>query len=88
MPSKIAKHILAAAVELFLHASGTFHWHWWWWNTASAPVIVVFGYLWFYLYAAWVYDAPTSRHRWRRVGGLAAVDVAMALVFGVGLGWL
>jgi len=92
MPNRLAValglSIVSVAVELFLHASGTFHWHWWWWNTASAPVIVVFGYLWFYLYAAWVYDAPTSRHRWRRVAGLAAVDVAMALVFGVGLGWL
>jgi hypothetical protein len=80
--------IVSVAVELFLHASGTFHWHWWWWNVASAPVIVVFGYLWFYLYAAWVYDAPSQAKRWRRLGGLAAIDVAMALVFGVGLGWL
>jgi hypothetical protein len=80
--------IVSVAVELFLHASGTFHWHYWWWNVASFPVIVVFGYLWFYLYAAWVYDAPTPRKRWTRVGGLAAINVVMALVFGVGLGWL
>ena len=80
--------IVSVAVELFLHATGTFHWEYWWWNVASAPVIVVFGYLWFYLFAAWVFDAPTPRRRCTRVGGLAAVDVAMALVFGVGLGWL
>jgi hypothetical protein len=80
--------VTSVLVEFFLHASGTFHWHWWWWNVASAPVIVVFGYLWFYLFAAWVFDAPTPRKRWTRVGGLAAVDVVMALVFGVGLGWL
>ncbi len=55
---------------------------------ATFPVILVFGYLWFYLFAAWVFDAPTARTRWRRVGGLAAIDVAMALVFGVILGWL
>lgn len=80
--------IVSVLVELFLHASGTFHWHYWWWNTASAPVIVVFGYLWFYLFAAWVYDAPTQRARWTRVGGLAGIDLAMGLVFGVALGWL
>jgi hypothetical protein len=80
--------IVSVAVELFLHASGTFHWEYWWWNVASFPVIVVFGYLWFYLFAAWVYDAPTDRKRWTRVGGLAAIDVTMALVFGVGFGWL
>jgi hypothetical protein len=80
--------IVSVAVELFLHASGTFHWHYWWWNIASAPVIVVFGYLWFYLFAAWVYDAPTQRSRWTRVGALAGINVVMALVFGVGFGWL
>jgi hypothetical protein len=80
--------VVSVAVELFLHASGTFHWHYWWWNVASFPVIVVFGYLWFYLFAAWVYDAPDDRRRWRRVGALGAVNVVMALVFGVVLGWL
>lgn len=92
MPNRFAValglSIVSVAVELFLHATGTFHWHWWWWNVASWPVIVVLGYLWFYLFAAWVYDAPTDRARWTRVGGLAAVDLVMGLVFGVALGWL
>ena len=79
--------VTSVAVELFLHATGTFHWSYWWWNVASFPMIIVFGYLWFYAFAAWVYDAP-ARTRWLRVGGLASIDVAMALVFGVILGWL
>ena len=80
--------VVSVAVEVFLHASGTFHWEYWWWNIPSAAVIVVFGYLWFYLFAAWVYDAPSARKRWSRVGGHAAIDLVMGLVFGVGLGWL
>lgn len=92
MPNRLAValglSITSVVVELFLHESGTFHWDYWWWNTPFVPLIVVFGYLWFYLYAAWVYDAPTQRHRWKRLGGLAAINVAMALVFGVGFGWL
>lgn len=79
--------LVSVAVEVFLHATGTFHWEYWWWNTASLPVIVIFGYLWFYLYAAWVYDAP-SRRRWTLLGVLAATDLAMGLLFGVGLGWI
>jgi hypothetical protein len=92
MPNRLAValglSIVSVAVELFLHASGTFHWHYWWWNTPFVVLIVIFGYLWFYLYAAWVYDAPSARARWRRIGGLAALDLAMGLVFGPGLGWL
>ena len=80
--------VVSVAVELFLHATGTFHWEYWWWNTPFVLLIVVFGYLWFYLYAAWVFDAPTRGRggrgwaRWRRSTSL------MALVFGVGFGWL
>ena len=80
--------LLSVLVELFLHETGTFHWDYWWWNTPFVPLVFVFGYLWFYLYAAWVYDAPDQRARWRRPGGLAAINVVLALVFGVGLGWL
>jgi hypothetical protein len=92
MPNRLAValglSVVSVLVELFLHASGTFHWHYWWWNTPFVLLIVIFGYLWFYLYAAWVFDAPSPRARWQRLGGLAAIDVLMALVFGVGFGWL
>src|SRR2546423_8717531 len=92
MPNRLAValglSVVSVAVELFLNAAGTFHWHYWWWNKPFVLLIVVFGYLWFYLFAAWVYDAPDDRTRWRRVGALAAIDVVMALVFGVGFGWL
>jgi hypothetical protein len=80
--------LLSVAVELFLQETGTFHWDYWFWDVASFPVIVVLGYLWFFLFAAWVYDAPDQTARWRRVGGLAAVDVALMVVFGVVLGWI
>ena len=92
MPNRLAValglSITSVVVELFLHHAGVFHWEYWWWNTPFVPLIVVFGYLWFFLFAAWVYDAPDQPARWRRVGAIATIDVAMVLVFGVGLGWL
>jgi hypothetical protein len=92
MPNRLAValglSVVSVAVELFLHAAGTFHWEYWWWNTPFVLLIVVFGYLWFYMYAAWVYDAPTTSQRCSRLGTLAAINVAMALGFGVGFGWL
>lgn len=80
--------IASVAVELILHAVGVFHWEYWWWNTPFVLLIILFGYLWFFVFAAWVYDAPTARRRWAPIGGLAAIDVTMGLVFGVALGWL
>lgn len=92
MPNRLAValglSLVSVAVELYLHATGTFHWQYWWWNTPFVLLIVVFGYLWFYLYAAWVHDAPSPRSRWTRLGGLAAIDLLMGVVFGVGLGYL
>ncbi len=91
MPNRLAialgLSVVSVAVELFLHATGTFHWEYWWWNTPFVLLIIIFGYLWFYLYAAWVFDAP-PRNRTRRLGALAAIDLGMGLLFGVGLGWL
>ena len=80
--------IVSVAVELFLNSAGVFHWEYWWWNTPFVVLIIVFGYLWFFLYAAWVYDATTARTRWTRLCALATIDLAMGLVFGVGFGWL
>ncbi len=92
MPNRLAVglglSLVSVAVELLLHVAGTFHWAYWWWNTASWPVIVVLGYVWFFVYAAWVYDAPAPRQRWTRVGALAALDLIIGVVCGVALGWL
>ena len=47
----IGLSLVSVGVELLLHADGVFHWYYWWWNVASFPVIVVFGYLTFYVVA-------------------------------------
>ena len=92
LPNRVAiglgLSLASVAVELFLHTTGTFHWEYPWWNVASFPVIVVLGYLWFFLFAAWVYDAPSQSTRWRRLAGLAATDIALAAGFGAVLGWI
>ena len=47
----------AGSVEVLLNATGYFNWDYWWWNWPCIPLIVVFGYLWFFLAAAWVFAA-------------------------------
>jgi hypothetical protein len=92
LPNRWALAILlsfvSVGVELLLHADGVFHWHYWWWNVASFPVIVVLGYLTFYVVTFWVYDMPSRTRQLLVVGSLAALNLTAGLVFGPLLGWL
>jgi len=84
----IGLSLVSVGVELLLHALGVFHWHYWWWNTASFPVIVVLGYLTFYVVAFIVYDCSRRSRQLQIVGGLAALDLIAGLLFGAVLGWI
>jgi hypothetical protein len=75
-------------VELLLHADGVFHWHYWWWNVPTFPVIVVLGYLTFYVVCFWVYDMNDRRRQIAVVGTLGAVDLIAGLMLGPVLGWV
>lgn len=80
--------VFAVFVEVLLHETGYFHWEYWWWNTPFVLPIVVFGYLWFFMVAAWVYDRPDNRSRIRIVGSMAAIVAASLVAFGPVLGWI
>ncbi len=93
MPNRLAIglgfSLFAVGVELLLNRTGYFHWEYWWWGTGfGIPMIVVFGYLWFYLVAAYVYDRPDDRSRVRIVAAMAALVGVSLLVFGVILEWI
>jgi hypothetical protein len=75
-------------VEVFLEWTGYFHWDYWWWNVPFVPLIVIFGYMTFFAIAAYVYDLGEDRAKQLRVvGGMAAVDAALAIGLGIA-GWL
>ena len=84
----IALSLVSVGVELLLHADGVFHWYYSWWNVASFPVIVVFGYLTFYVVTFWVYDMPSRARQLQVVGSLAALNLTAGILFGPLLGWL
>jgi len=80
--------LVSVGVELLLHADGVFHWYYWWWNVATFPVIVVFGYLTFYVVAFWVYDMQSRERQLRVVGSLAGLTLLAGVLFGPLLGWI
>ena len=80
--------IVAVAVEVVLRDAGVFHWEYWWWNWPFVLSIIVFGYLWFFLAAAFVYDLRNLRHQIAVVAGMATLVATSLIVFGVILGWI
>ncbi len=92
MPNRLAIglgfSVFAVFVEVLLHGTGYFHWDYWWWNVPFVPLIVIFGYLWFFLVSAYVYDMRDLRRQLRFVGTMASLVVVALLVFGPILEWI
>jgi hypothetical protein len=80
--------IFAVFVEVLLKGTGYFHWEYWWWNYPFVLPIIVFGYLWFFLIAAYVYDLPDNRRRLQVVGVMAGLVAAALVAFGPVLNWI
>ena len=84
----ISLSIFCVFVEVLLNAVDALTWDWSFWDTNSPLLIVLFGYMHFFLVSYWVHDMKTMRAKVITVGAIWAVDVVAILVFGVALGWL
>jgi len=84
----VAASVFCVVVELFLNAVNALTWDYSWWNARAPWLIIVFGYLHFFVVAFWVHDMPSVRRKAATVGGIFAADaVALALFAGV-LDWI
>jgi uncharacterized membrane protein len=84
----VAASVFCVVVELFLNAVDALTWDYSWWNARAPWLIIVFGYLHFFVVAFWVHDMPSVRRKAATVGGIFAADaVALALFAGV-LDWI
>ncbi len=84
----VTASLFCVAVEMFLNAAGALTWDWWWWNREMPYLIVLFGYLTFFIVAFRVHDLPTIPQKWKALGLIYSVDLALLVVFGVVLGWI
>jgi hypothetical protein len=84
----LAFSILCVLAEVLLWAADVFHWEYWWWNFPNVTLIILLGYATFFAAAAWVYDMHERHRQLGVVGSLAAIDVALILLFGVILEWI
>ena len=84
----VTASVFCVIVELFLNAVGALTWDYRWWNARAPWLIIVFGYLHFFVVSFWVHDMQSIRRKAATVGTIFAVDAVGLVVFAGVLGWI
>jgi len=80
--------IFSVFVEYLLNSVNALTWDYAWWNRGAPWLILVFGYLWFFVFAFWVYDLTDFKQKLRVVGTLWAVNIIGLIIFAGILKWI
>ena len=84
----IAGSAFCVFVEVLLNAIGALTWDYAWWSIRAPWLILLFGYMPFFLVSFWVFDMERIRRKVVTVGAIYAFDVACLVLFGVILRWI
>jgi hypothetical protein len=84
----VAASVFCVFVELGLNAAGELTWDWPWWNARAPWLIVVFGYLTFFVVGFRVHDMPTIPRKVATVAAIFAVDASALMLFAGWLRWI
>jgi hypothetical protein len=80
--------IFCVFVEVLLNQVGALTWDYSWWNLKAPWLIVIFGYLTFFLVSFWVFDMESIRKKIATVGVIFSIDIIALVLFGVMLKWI
>ena len=80
--------IFSGFVEYLLNSVNALTWDYAWWNRGAPWLILIFGYLWFFVFAFWVFDMKEFKQKIQVVGTLWAVDIIALIVFAGFLKWI
>ena len=84
----VVNSVFCVGVEILLNLAGVLTWDYSWWNATAPVLIIIFGYLTFFVVAYWVFDMKTIKKKITTVGIIFGIDLLAILVFGFMLGWL
>ena len=71
-----------------MNQAGALTWDYSWWNLKTPWLIVIFGYLTFFLVSFWVFDMESMKKKIATVGVIFSVDIIALVLFGVMLKWI
>ncbi len=80
--------VFSVFIEYLLNSVHALTWDYSWWNRGVPILIFLFGYLWFFVFAFWVYDMKEFKRKLQVVGALWALDVIALIVFAGLLKWI
>lgn len=80
--------IFCVFVEVLLNQVGALTWDYSWWNLKAPWLIVIFGYLTFFLVSFWVFDMESIKKKIATVGVIFSIDIIALVLFGVMLKWI
>ena len=80
--------LFCVIVEYLLNSAHALTWDYAWWGRTFPLFIFLFGYLWFFVFAFWVYDMKAMKQKLQAVGILWAVNIVALVVFVGFLRWI
>ena len=80
--------VFCVFVEFLLNAVDALTWDYSWWNMGAPWLIILFGYMHFFVVSYWVHDMEKLRNKVITVSVIFGVDFLAIIIFGVILGWL
>ncbi|NQT24322.1 hypothetical protein HQ585_03105 [candidate division KSB1 bacterium] len=75
-------------LEILLNWIDALTWEYSWWSASAPWLIILFGYLPFFLVSFWVFDMETVKKKIITVGSIFAFDFLLILIFGFILKWI
>ena len=80
--------VFCVFVEFLLNAVDALTWDYSWWNMGAPWLIILFGYMHFFVVSYWVHDMEKLRSKVITVSVIFGIDFLAIIIFGVILGWL
>ena len=80
--------VFSVIIEYFLNSANALTWDYAWWNRGTPILIFLFGYLWFFVFAFWVFDMKEFKQKLQVVGALWIVDIIALIMFAGFLKWI
>jgi hypothetical protein len=80
--------VFCVFIEVLLNKVGALTWDYPWWGLKAPWLIILIGYLPFFLVSFWVHDMDSVQKKALTVGAILGLDLAGLVVFGVFLNWI